>query len=380
MKRAGAAWLAIASACVGVTTGACLDLFHSTADVLTACELDAAATGCRTASATDARAADAGGVEFCAWTPTEARQHAEHACAWLGACETPMGQNAFGSCMIQATLAYDCAANPNHRVKGATHDLWACLSSAQSCGDVDACVFPAGPLACQTPGEYTGCGAPGGAAAARAVRIECADGGVRPYPGAHGENCALWGQTCASTGTAASCTGSDGLACAQSGCDGTPMAHLHWCVDGGDMGMDCSGAGGQRCDGFPSRSSPQWIACVAESDALSSGPCAPDATATCNNGLATSCPSGVPERLDCRAVLGTASACVPGPLAPPFDWTSPCQVTPPRCTADTCSGTVLSGCARGATVSLDCATQGLGHCRMVLTDMGTQQHAACAPP
>jgi hypothetical protein len=88
----------------------------------------------------------------------------------------------------------------------------------------------------------------------------------------------------------------------------------------------------------------------------------------------------VAERLDCQALLGAPDACVAGALSPPFDWTSPCQVTPATCAAESCSGTVLTACARGASLSVDCASQGLGPCRLVSTDTGTQQHAACTAP
>jgi hypothetical protein len=60
------------------------DVFHSTGDVLTACEIDATTRGCATAGKLDAMAIEGGVPDFCSWTPDQARQHA-HACAWLGA-------------------------------------------------------------------------------------------------------------------------------------------------------------------------------------------------------------------------------------------------------------------------------------------------------
>src|ERR1700689_4317635 len=125
---------------------ACFDLLHSTADIRTACEIDAAHPGC---------AAESTEADFCAWTSSEARQHAVHACAWLGACETPMGRNALGPCMFQALLAYDCASNPNHRVALEAHQLWDCLQRAGSCVDVDACISQqSGPRVCKSAGDY----------------------------------------------------------------------------------------------------------------------------------------------------------------------------------------------------------------------------------
>jgi hypothetical protein len=188
---------AVALLATAATTAACFDLFHSTSDILTACEIDAQAASC-------------GPADFCAWSPAEARQHAQHACAWLGACETPVGRNALGPCMFQALLAYDCAANPNHRVKDPAHKLWDCLWRAQSCSDVAACAPLAGPTAC----EDAGC------------------------------------------------------SCQQSGCFGT---ELRWC-DGGDFGIDCASNGAGRCNGYPTPNSAKWVACEADSDAGTCAP------------------------------------------------------------------------------------------------------------
>jgi hypothetical protein len=254
LPAARAAWCAVASLVLGASTGACLDLFHSTDDLLTACQRDASADGCspaRPADAgppVDAAAADAGPTDFCAWTPAEARARADRACAWLGACESPMGRNAFGSCVVQARLAYDCATNPDHRARGVRHDLWDCLWRARTCADVETCIAPAGVPRCESPGEYTGCGGAAGGALGRAVRVECKGDGGAPRAGA--ESCALWGQTCSSNGSTASCTGAAGLTCLADGCDGTPLSQVHWCVDGGDQGIDCEGNGAGRSSGW----------------------------------------------------------------------------------------------------------------------------------
>jgi hypothetical protein len=182
---------AVASIAMGATTAACFDLFHSTSDILSACEIDAQSPVC-------------GPTDFCSWSPAAARQHAQHACAWLGACETPVGSNALGPCMFQALLAYDCAANPNHRVRGAAHDLWDCLWRAQSCSDVAACAPLAGPPTCQDAG----------------------------------------------------------CPCQASGCFRTT---LRWC-DGGDVGIDCASNGAGHCNGYPSPNNAKWVACEADSD------------------------------------------------------------------------------------------------------------------
>jgi hypothetical protein len=287
-----------------------------------------------------------------------------------------MGRNALGPCMVQALLAYDCAANPNHRVRDPAHGLWDCLWQAQSCDAVAACVLPGGPASCEGPTAVTACAASSAASPGRAgVRVACdpAQGDAAPPV----ENCALWGQTCASASGRASCAGDDaGFSCPQSECFGN---QLRWC-DGGDFGIDCASNGAGHCGGFPAQNNAQWVACLADSDA---GACTPDPTARCAGGRAQSCPSGVVETINCQSLLGTSGACVDGPLAPAFDWTSPCAVDPPACTSDSCAsdgGSGVIGCARGATFPVDCANVGLGACRMVSTDLGAEQHAACSPP
>jgi hypothetical protein len=310
VTRVGSALLGAAIAIAGAWLVACFDLFHPTGDILTACEIDAQAPGC------SGPAADGGGkppTDFCAWSHTEARVHARHACAWLGACQPPAADGAFGACMVQALLAYDCAANPNHQAKGKAHDLWDCLSAAATCGDVAAC-------------------------------------------------------------TGAAATDDGGPPCLRSGCYDS---RLRWCMQGEDIGLDCAGNGAQRCDGFPDPSMAAWVACIPESDA---GVCTLSYDALCVGGSARSCATGIAETIDCQSLLEVPGACVPGPIAHDFDWTSPCQVVPPQCTTDTCVDGGVSSCARGAPFAVDCATEGLGACRLITTDPGTMQPAACAPP
>ncbi len=341
-------------------------LFHSTSDLRTACELDAGAPGC---PETDAPA------DFCAWSRDEADQRATHACAWLGACETPLGDNAFGPCVFRARMAFDCAANPDHRVQGAAHDLWDCLQRAQSCPEVDACVFgAAGPPACDAGAPPTAC-APG---ASRDVRVAC--GGARAF----GEQCGLWGQTCATRDGGTACAGEPvesmcGEPLHGSGCY-DPEA-LHWCEeDAGafvDLGVSCASFGGGTCQAIPSPKVVHWVACQPGGDG---GACAPSLAATCG-GPAVMCPAGVTETLDCDALLGTTGACVAGDLSPPFDWTSACRVSPARCTGDACGANgALTSCERGAAFQVDCADAGLGRCAMVTADPASGARAACTPP
>src|ERR1700722_3366497 len=190
--------LGVLSAALGAGLVACFDLFHSTSGIVSSCDLDAQA--CRDAGAqAEANAGDAG-TDFCSFTPAQAVANAQHACAWLGACETPKGNNAFGTCMFDALLAYDCSANPNHLVRGKAHALWDCLWQVGTCADVTRCVFPGGSATCQG-GDFVACGNGGGVQANADVRIECVNGM------AVGENCALTGQTCSSSDGGASCTG-----------------------------------------------------------------------------------------------------------------------------------------------------------------------------
>ena len=149
VARGGMGLAAAIAASAGLV--ACFDLFHSTAGLHDACDLDAAAC------ADDAASPDAApaGTDFCSWSPAQARDNATHACAWLGACESPLGHDAFGPCMVDALLAYDCTANPNHPSRGKGHTFWDCLWQVGSCADVTACVFPGGAPTCGDSGTYT---------------------------------------------------------------------------------------------------------------------------------------------------------------------------------------------------------------------------------
>jgi hypothetical protein len=374
------AWRAALAGCLATTLGAagaaCFDLFHSTADLRTACELEPATPGCPTDP----------GVNLC--EPRDyAQAYATRACAWLGACEGPIGRNSFGACVVEARLAYDCEANPNHRIKGQAGRLWGCLAGAGSCSAVDACIFPSGRPDCVEIGSSC-VGSPDGGPPG-SVRLVCApsppldagsvglpDGAVTGFA----EDCALFGQTCSTSGDATVCTGSAGASgCADELLEECPKdgsAALVWCTQSGmDLGLDCASNGAQQCNGYPMDGSWQWVACTAEGNAT----CAASLTVTCDGGIATSCPSAVSETIDCTALLGDAGTCVPGTLDPPFDWTSPCATGVAQCSTDSCdeAGHVL-GCMRGAIVTVDCAALGLGPCAIVDTGAGAGG-AACTP-
>ena len=367
----------LTAAASGAALVACVDLLHSTSDLLTACQLDGQTPGCGAEASAETGTTDGGVTDFCQWSSAEARANAEHACAWLGACEGPLGNDAYGACMFHALLAYNCAANPNHPVRGTTHAQWDCLWKVASCADVTACVFPRGAEGCDSTGSA--CGTVGGSAPNNLdVRVSCVAGST-----ATGENCALWGQTCGfypagnvggvcGAGGGASGGAADaGTACV-SECEGTL---LHDCAGAVDVGVDCADNGAARCGGF---SSDSWAACVPSAPGPS---CAASLTATCENGIAKSCPTGNEETVDCLELLQDVRACNAGTLSPSFDWSSPCAVVPQAdagapC-AEICDGGSGVACYRGGTFAFDCADAGLGACRMVTTDA---PHAVCAPP
>ena len=340
---------------------ACVDLFHST-DSKTLCDFDAQAPGC---------SADAGaeGGELCAPDTLTAETWATQTCAWLAACEDPIGQNSTGECMVNAIMAYNCEANPNRRPLGTMHDFWLCMqaaSSRKSCSEVAKCVFPNQVFACAA-GGFIGCTQVPGVNVD--TRTECNAPGA-----AHGENCAAYGQTCDSldpdaSNNSALCLGASRRACTQTTCNGS---HLALCDDAGiDRGYDCALLGGGACvstGGVP--------ACEPGGDA---GTCVSSNAITCTSGgVAEGCASGVKETVDCNAISG-ASSCLPvadgGPGLTPL---AACQATS-GCAGDTCSGTNLVACVRGRSVTIDCTASGLKPCSSAIVTIEGNR-AACTPP
>jgi hypothetical protein len=341
----------------GAALVACIDLFHST-DFATACDVDAAA--CVNANAASLAPFPA---DFCAWSTDVARANASHACAWLGACASPIGDDAFGDCVVRARLAYDCAANPNRRLRaGAAHDVWDHLWRASSCADVLGALFP--------PRTVASCAASSSAYAACAgetTLVSCAvdDAGSTITAGV--ESCAARAQTCVVANGGAVCAGSPSPCAVEAGTSCTTSTQLQDCETGDagaiDLGVDCTSVGAGACvAGAPA-------ACAATGDAG----CAPSTTVTCDsNGVATACPSGVVEAVDCRALLGAAS-CDPTGEGRAWDVARAC--TAGTCASDSCQGTMLASCGRGVTFRIDCATVGLGACRLG----ALSGRAACAP-
>jgi hypothetical protein len=341
---------------VSVALGpACVDLFHST-DFEDLCDRDAHASGCPGA---DARVIDAGSeayvppTDFCTWSSSTARTHAEHACAWLGACTAPFDENALGTCMIDAILAYDCHTNPNLVIApGPLHAYWDALWQARSCADVTAVVNPKN-IACTSTGF--GCGG----TISPATRFECVDNKGGP------ESCLASGRVCLNN----ACEPAGALAeCEASTCSGTV---LHDCEDGGDLGYDCQyfGAGSCVVDDAGATCTPL----------LTSDTC-PLGSATnvvsCSDDIATSCPTGTAITIDCSALAGPSS-CKSGTPSPVYDLPAACQGSA-ACTPD-CDGDKVIGCAQGAKFTVSCSAEQLGACHEVPLPESVLGFA-CAPP
>lgn len=359
---------------------ACVDLFHGT-DFVTLCERDPSSPSCGGEGGVDAEAPDVATdaskppIDFCDWTPSAARARAEHACAWLGACEGPLGENVFGPCMLHALWAYDCDLNPTMRPNGETRALWACLAEAKSCGDVDACVFADGVTQCNAvpSGSFTACGTAG----ASAVRVECGSPeqgrpiGIDP--------CALTGRSCErlddSTGV---CTGAKKKTCSLGkSCAGTAAVDCQ-SLGGGlvDRGVDCAAFGAGTCvekDGS--------VACAPQTDA---GACArPSVDVTCANdgGAASSCVGGKEIFVDCTKLSTNVTCDVDTKPVPAYDPIQACANRDPAgscavSAADSCAGKILRSCAQGIPFALDCTSVGLGACEKIAGGV----LARCTPP
>lgn len=352
--------IAIACASAACTAGAffgCVDIFHST----------------------DFPEPDSGPLDFCAMTEPAALATATHACALLSACQTPVGSNAVGTCLANATLAYDCTASPNRPVIGAAHAYWDCLARSKTCDDISSCIYASPPQiashakapkcssAASPFAAFTAC-QPGTNAT---TRLDCRDSGVSAF----GESCLATGQSCANKDQGeALCVGSEGLACTRAGCN---ASELNFCVDAGggdsfDRGVDCALYGAGAC---VSTADAGVLACLA----VDGGACTAKNGITCTTDTtARGCGSGVEENVSCAA-FGADVKCNASPDAPAYDVAAACFVPTPACTTDTCSSNgALLACERGGIVSVDCGSLGLGKCLEVPTTDGTR--AACGPP
>ncbi|HEY8078862.1 MAG TPA: hypothetical protein VIF62_32240 [Labilithrix sp.] len=352
---------------------ACVDLFHGT-DFTTFCTVNPTDPAC---------GGDGGGVaeagrdasppiDFCTLSSADSRRYAEHACAWLGACEGPVDSTKMGTCLAQAILAYDCGANANLRPRGATLALWECLAQTKSCGDVDACVFQGGVQACQPVGSggmFTACGNGPNAA----VRVQCTSAG-RPSAV---EPCALTGRTCTTRNeSVAECTGTSGKSCAGTKCAGTSAVV---CGTGGDSmidrGLDCASYGAGAC--VMTANGP---ACKPSDSVACSGD-AGDGTTTCASSIALTCVGGSVIRTACDALDSKASCVADAGIVLSPENVAACGPNTAggatiACTADdACSGNTLTSCDQGIKYVVDCNAQGLGACRTTATGL-----AQCSAP
>lgn len=351
---------------------ACVDLFHDT-DFDTLCTRSPTDPQCGGDAATVPdvlvdTAADARRPhpDFCKWTSPEALAQALRACAWLGACEGPLGESALGPCTVHAQLAYDCAANPSQRPAGPSDDLWSCLATVNSCGDVDRCVFPGGVEPClEVPtGSFTACGKANGA-----VRLRCAN----PLGGrAVGvEPCALLGKTCSKEDeSAASCGGTTGFTCTTTACAGTSAVDCNFAgTRTFDRGVDCAQVSGGTCVANDAGGSPFCTATAGSGAAT----CNVEKVPVCDGSVITACVAGKDIRVDCNH-LGLP--CDDSVYVAPYDLAAACirRTGASLCTGDDkCVGTLVQSCARGKLYQVDCASVGLDGCKVA------NGRAACGP-
>jgi hypothetical protein len=304
----------------------------------------------------------------------------------------PFGGNRFGECMFDALLAYDCAANPNRRLRPSTsmHAYWDCLWQARTCDEVTRCVLPSGNELCAGSSAFTACGELEGNGA---TRVECTPLGG---PVKAASSCLATGQTCVRPdGNRSRCSvGPPDAGCPPPACAGT---ELHTCVDGTTDGVDCAyfgegscvtGAGGPTCK-----------------PALSpaSVPCTPTSALTCDAGVVWGCPTGYPEHVDCNVLTG--GGCDPNLPGRPDDLSRACWGPAssgadagrtdggPDANADAATSdaspcedclnqnTVVHSCAHGSEYTVDCASLGLGlgGCTRYTT-VQDDLRAQCVPP
>lgn len=351
-------------------SAACVDLFHST-DFDTLCTIDPSKCAPEAGDVEAGPGGEAGPdapsrVDTCKFSHAEAKAVAERACAWMGACAGSIEESKFGTCMIRALAAYDCAINPALRPQGEADDLWQCLLDVRSCKTVSDCLFHGKAPACPPidKGSFTACTSDGKSRA----RCASADAATNPADGV--EVCVLDGRGCSTLGAdKAACTG--GL---HDTCSGPPQCaetHAVQCDGTLDVGLDCALFGGGRCVADDAGA----VAC-----APSEGSAACDAglAIACDDdaGIARRCVEGHLETIDCRQMglecqssisNGTQllNACV--------------KVSSPCVADDTCpTATTLKSCSGGGTFELDCAALGLGACKLVTTN--TIPVARCTAP
>lgn len=367
MSRFGRTLTAFSAVIATCGVVACVDIFHST-DALTRCDIEGNASGCGEAGVTaptDAGAdtslpesdtgTDASLPEICSPTTAAAKTRAIETCAALSTCEHGLGGSAFGACFRDAMQAYDCTSFPNRKlVKGsARYAFWACMTTARTCGAVQACVYPDEPQrGCPGGGNVaTACGS------GNKARTSCP---VETLTRPPGESCAAQGQSCIQIDPyVTKCVGAAQRSCsAGAQCAGPAVVRCIFPadVDGAvDVGFRCDDRGGGNC-----AVGSEGPAC------LPSGPaCSATAGAVCNGSSAAACIGGKEERVACAALN---AICVDSPgFADPIDL---CQADPLAGQAcvdgEECVGSELVSCVRGVSYRLSCV--GRGTCKTATID------------
>lgn len=318
------------------------DIFHST-DLPTLCTDASSAPGCAEGGVPPFDA----GSPFTKDPPT-ALANAKTTCAWLSACETPMGQNQTGLCLANAILAFDQTTNPNREPRGDARAFWQCAFAAakkRSCGALHACILD----------PKNNCGDVSIISCVGGARANCETKGELPNV----ESCAALGHACGALNGNVDgiCTGVQQRACAQSGCNGS---QLSVCDDAGlDHGLDCASVGTGTCVASP------VLTCAP----VSVGTCTQSSGVWCDGGVAIACPTGAPEWVDCARIAGSGG-CVDMPEAgAPLTPSDACRQPQANaaCTQDKCNGDALSACVRGRVVPVDCTAEGLGACGPITT-------------
>jgi hypothetical protein len=302
---------------------------------------------------------------------------AQHACAWLGACEGPYEHNPFGQCMFEALQAFDCSIRPNMKVQGSVFEYWSCLSKVQQCTDVNRCVFAGPPQNCGAKGSrYNSCANNG------ITRVGCTD------PNTYGvvANCNAQGRKCFQpdlNGSVAFCAASDtSSGTCTPGCEGST---LHDCQDAGpavayplDLGRDCKDIGAGKCvSSNGTVCAPSAGSAAQCADAGGGLICSVDST------TAIDCRSGSADIVDCFK-LGKGATCQPAAVTgPSWDPSYACIGTE-SCKGETCTGPVLQGCVNGIKYTYDCRTDGFARCGLKDVPAGpdfdpTETRASCIP-
>ncbi len=349
----------------GLMPLACGDIFHSTRDLRSKCDLNPAAAGCE--SQKPSRPID--GPSVCAASSIAARDAATRTCALLSACEGAFGASAFGTCMVHALLAFDCEANPNRPVRGDLARFWTHLLAAKKCSDVHDALFPGGVPVCKSGSDFTACSP--NANGSLTTRVQCrADGVVA------GESCLLMGRSCSPN----RCLGPALDACKESRCEETK---LHICESVGgidrDFGFDCAYFGAGECVSSTAGAACRAIGSLGAPGHVAAG-CRVDFGVTCSrDDIAQGCPSGMAEWVDCGRLFGPGSCRGGAGAAGEYLGVGgACIGAGDLRAADRCDGGALVGHARGFTFKADCLKLGMGRCRAVATLEGDSASCVAA--